>query len=82
MGVNKQQIINNSSTHSSHNLVAYNNAPKIWVTYSEDNPKFGICYMLNSGSTGMKFNDSTCLISNNNFTKIKYYPTLKDPSSA
>lgn len=37
--------------------------------------------MLNSGATGMKFNDSTCLISNSNFTKIKYYPSLRDARS-
>ena len=70
----------NSSQNQSS--VAVINAAKIWVTYSEDNPKFGVCYMLNSGATGMKYNDSTSLVSNNNFTKIKYYPSLRDPRSA
>ena len=51
--------------------------PQVWVTYSEENPKFGICYVLNSNATGMKFNDSTYMISNSNFTKIKYYPNTK-----
>lgn len=37
--------------------------------------------MLNSHATGMKFNDSTCIISNNNFIKIKYYGSIKDRSS-
>lgn len=54
--------------------------PQVWVTYSEENPKFGICYILNSNATGMKFNDSTYLISNSNFTKIKYFPNTKEPS--
>jgi hypothetical protein len=40
--------------------------PEIWVTHHVDNPKFGI-------SAGMNFNDSTCLISNGTFTKIKYF---------
>jgi hypothetical protein len=47
--------------------------PEIWVTHHVDNPKFGICYLLNSNSAGMNFNDSTCLISNGTFTKIKYF---------
>ena len=29
----------------------------------------------------MKFNDSTYMISNSNFTKIKYYPNTKETSS-
>lgn len=54
--------------------------PQVWVTYSEENPKFGICYILNSNATGMKFNDSTYLVSNSNFTKLKYFPNTKQPS--
>lgn len=34
--------------------------------------------MLNSHATGMKFNDSTYIISNNNFTRVKYYPNTQD----
>ena len=52
--------------------------PQVWVIYSEENPKFGICYVLNSNATGMKFNDSTYLISNSNFTKVKYYSNTKE----
>lgn len=80
MGARRNQNITNNSSQQ-QNSIAMMNAPKIWVTYSEDNPKFGVCYMLNSGATGMKFNDSTCLISNSNFTKIKYYPSLRDARS-
>lgn len=46
--------------------------PFVWVTYFEENPKFGVSYLLNSNSTGMKFNDSTCLVSNSIFSKLKY----------
>jgi polo-like kinase 1 len=46
--------------------------PFVWVTFFEENPKFGTAYMLNSNSMGMKFNDSTCLIANNHFLKMKY----------
>jgi hypothetical protein len=57
--------------------------PFIWVTYYEENPKFGISYVLNSHATGMKFNDSTCMITNGVFTKIKYYDSVtnKDESN-
>lgn len=32
-----------------------------------------MCYLLNNNSTGMNFNDSTALISNCTFTRIKYF---------
>ena len=32
-----------------------------------------MCYLLNSNCTGMNFNDSTCMISNNGFLKLKYF---------
>lgn len=50
----------------------HDQGPHIWVTYFESNPKFGVSYILNSNAAGMKFNDSTYIISNSNFTKLKY----------
>jgi len=47
--------------------------PEVWVTHHVENPKFGMCYLLNSNSTGMQFNDSTCLVSNAGFTRVKYF---------
>lgn len=47
-------------------------APYVWITFYEENPKFGIAYLLNSGATGMRFNDSTTIISNHQFQKMKY----------
>lgn len=44
--------------------------------YSEENQKFGISYILNSNAIGMRYNDSTCIISNAEFTKLKYYDSL------
>ncbi len=48
----------------------------MWVIYFEENPKFGMSYMLNSNAVGMRYNDSTCLISNHEFTNFKYYDSL------
>jgi hypothetical protein len=48
----------------------------IWVTFFEENPKFGVAYLLNSNSVGMKFNDSTCLVANVGFTRLKYVDGL------
>lgn len=31
-----------------------------------------MAYILNSNAVGMKFNDSTCIIANNTFQKMKY----------
>jgi hypothetical protein len=31
---------------------------------------------MNSNAIGMRYNDSTCLISNTEFTKLKYYDSL------
>lgn len=74
--------ISSSEIHRSGNK-NHGQGPHIWVTYSEENPKFGLCYMLNSHATGMKFNDSTYIISNNNFTRIKYYATTRErPTSS
>jgi len=47
-------------------------APFVWITFYEENTKFGMAYILNSGATGMRFNDSTTLISNTQFQKLKY----------
>ena len=60
--------------------------PFVWVIYYEENPKFGMSYMLNSNAIGMRYNDSTNLISNCEFKKFKYVdsvafkqnPSLKD----
>lgn len=51
-------------------------SPFVWVTFFEENTKFGIAYLLNSNSVGMKYNDSTCIIANNNFQKMKYLDFL------
>lgn len=47
--------------------------PEIWVSHFVENPKFGLCYLLNNNSTGMNFNDTTVLISNCTFARIKYF---------
>jgi hypothetical protein len=46
--------------------------PYVWVSYYEENPKFGVSYLLNSNAVGMRYNDSTTLIANNGFNKMKY----------
>jgi hypothetical protein len=67
-------------------------APFVWVTFFEENPKFGMAYLLNSNAIGMRFNDSTTIISNTQFQKMKYLdflargeterpPELFDPSN-
>ena len=56
--------------------------PVVWVTYFESNPKFGISYILNSNAIGMKFNDSTYMISNSNFTKLKYQSSSQTEKTA
>lgn len=45
---------------------------KVFVNYFEQNPKFGMGYILNSNAAGFKYNDSTAMVSNKNFTKVKY----------
>lgn len=50
--------------------------PFTWVVYSEENPKFGMSYMLNSNAIGMRYNDSTSLISNHEFTRFKYFDSI------
>jgi hypothetical protein len=50
--------------------------PFVWVTFFDENPKFGIAYLLNSNAVGMKYNDSTSIISNNQFAKMKYIDFL------
>lgn len=58
-------------------IVAPNHSsPFVWVTFFEENPKFGMAYLLNSNATGMRFNDSTSLISNQQFQKMKYIDFL------
>lgn len=50
--------------------------PLLWVTYFEENVKFGIAYQLNSNAVGMRYNDSTTLIANSNFNTLKYIDFL------
>lgn len=50
--------------------------PFVWVVYCEENPKFGMSYMLNSNAMGMRYNDSTCLVSNSEFSAFKYFDTI------
>jgi hypothetical protein len=52
--------------------VAPQQAPFIWVTFFEENAKFGTAYMLNTNAIGMKFNDSTVMVANQAFQKLKY----------
>lgn len=47
-------------------------APFVWITFYDENVKFGMAYILNSGATGMRFNDSTTIISNAQLQKMKY----------
>lgn len=35
-----------------------------------------MAYLLNSNATGMRFNDSTSIVSNNNFQRMKYIDFL------
>ncbi len=50
--------------------------PFVWVVYYEQNPKFGMSYILNSNAVGMRYNDSTSLISNSDFNEFKYYDSI------
>jgi len=51
-------------------------APFVWIAFFEENPKFGMAYLLNSNATGMRFNDSTTIVSNNQCQKMKYVDFL------
>jgi hypothetical protein len=53
-------------------------APYVWITFYDENPKFGMAYLLNSGATGMRFNDSTTIVSNTQFNKLKYRDFLSN----
>jgi hypothetical protein len=44
----------------------------VYVTYFEEQPKYGVFYILNTTSLGMRFNDQTCLASNQKLTQFKY----------
>jgi hypothetical protein len=55
--------------------------PFVWITCFEENPKFGMAYLLNSNATGMRFNDSTCIVSNSLFQKMKYIDFLSKNES-
>lgn len=46
------------------------------MVYFEENPKFGMSYMLNSNAVGMRYNDSTSLISNYEFNIFKYFDSM------
>jgi hypothetical protein len=46
--------------------------PFVWVTFFEENAKFGTAYMLNSNAIGMKFNDSTGMVANSPFQRLRY----------
>ncbi len=48
----------------------------MWVVYFEENTKFGMSYMLNSNATGMRYNDSTCLVSDADFANFKYFDSI------
>jgi hypothetical protein len=74
--LNKKQSL--PKDNYSSNVNNHGQGPFVWVTYYEENPKFGICYLLNSNATGMRFNDSTFIISNSNFTRIKYYNNIRE----
>lgn len=37
-----------------------------------------MAYLLNSGATGMRFNDSTTIVSNTQFNKLKYRDFLSN----
>ena len=50
--------------------------PQVWVTYFEENAKFGVAYQLNSNAVGMRYNDSTTLIANCGFGSMKYIDFL------
>jgi len=77
----KQNITRDSYTYNQGNANNHGQGPFVWVTYYEENPKFGVCYLLNSNATGMRFNDSTFLISNSNFTRVKYHINFRDPQA-
>ena len=45
---------------------------KVWVSYFEENPKFGMGYLLNSNATGFRYNDATIMIINSKMNSLKY----------
>jgi hypothetical protein len=53
-------------------LVPPQQPPFVWVTFFEENAKFGTAYMLNSNAIGMKFNDSTGMVANQGFLRLRY----------
>lgn len=50
--------------------------PFVWVVLSDQNPKFGMAYILNSNAIGMRYNDSTSLVSNAEFLHFKYFDSV------
>jgi hypothetical protein len=55
--------------------------PLVWVSYFEENPKYGLCYLLNSGAAGMKFIGSSFLIANCGFSRVKYLSSCREGHS-
>ena len=45
---------------------------KVWISYWHEHPRYGLGYLLNSNSTGFRYNDSTCMIGNCKMKNFKY----------
>jgi hypothetical protein len=57
---------------SSNNPGQIKSSIPVRVIYYEENPKFGVSYMLSSNAIGMRYNDSTCIVTNSVQSKMKY----------
>jgi len=42
------------------------------MLYFDDQPKYGLFYKLSNNCFGMRFNDSTCLVSDSSFKTFRY----------
>lgn len=53
--------------------------PHVWVTdYADFSSKYGLCYKLNIGHTGVHFNDSTKMVWEPITERVEYYARVKE----
>ncbi|KEG13852.1 protein kinase [Trypanosoma grayi] len=53
--------------------------PPVWVTdYADFSAKYGLCYRLNTGHTGVHYNDSTKMVWEPITGRVEYYARIKE----
>ncbi|KAG8342784.1 Protein tyrosine kinase Protein kinase domain [Trypanosoma vivax] len=56
--------------------------PTMWVTsFADFSAKYGLCYRLNTGHTGVHFNDSTKMVWEPITNRVEYYMRVKEVTS-